>query len=156
MGDRLIVQPEAFFRRAALEKVGALREDVKVCFDVWIEMARTGCQFHSVDQHWAHLRMHVSQLTADLNKAHAELVLCSLAISHHRLGQTRRQAPSIADDLFRCSSCGSRKTIGLGLEALRNSTPLLFRMYNCVLLKIPVFETLSEMSVSLLLTPTYL
>lgn len=102
MNDRLIVQPEAFFRRSALEKVGMLREDV-VCFDVclWIEMARAGCLFHSVNQHWANLRMHAGQKTTDLNGVYGELVRAAwkyLLSEWERLGSS--QTCDIADDLF--------------------------------------------------------
>jgi glycosyltransferase involved in cell wall biosynthesis len=71
----LIVQPEAFFRRTAFDKAGGLREELHYCFDqcLWMDMAKLGCAFASVDRHWANLRMHQGQKTWDLTSANAEL-----------------------------------------------------------------------------------
>jgi glycosyltransferase involved in cell wall biosynthesis len=123
MDSRLIVQPEAFFRRTALEKVGSLREDLKICFDacLWIEMAKAGCRFQSIDQHWANLRMHAGQLTSDLNKGYAELVRAAwqyLLADWETLGP---HAPEIADDLFQ-ALLRVQEQDRTSLEALRNST----------------------------------
>lgn len=76
MSDRLIIQPEAFFRRAAYTRANGLREELRYCLDVslWMEMAKNGCVFESVNEHWANLRMHPGQKTFDLGRAHHELL----------------------------------------------------------------------------------
>jgi glycosyltransferase involved in cell wall biosynthesis len=77
MSERLIIQPEAFFRRAAYLQANGLREELHYCLDVslWMEMAKNGCVFESVDEHWANLRMHRGQKTSDLAQAYHELLL---------------------------------------------------------------------------------
>jgi Glycosyl transferase family 2 len=76
MSDRLIIQPEAFFRKAAYTRANGLREGLRYCLDVslWMELARNGCVFHSVNEHWANLRMHRGQKTFDLGRAYHELL----------------------------------------------------------------------------------
>jgi Glycosyl transferase family 2 len=76
MNDRLIVQPEAFFRRKAFEKVGRIREELFYCFDtcMWMDMAKKGCIFHSIDQHWANLRIHKAQKIQNIAGSLEELV----------------------------------------------------------------------------------
>ena len=113
MSERLIMQPEAFFRRDALRKVGELRKDLPTCFDtcLWIEMARAGCRFHSVDRHWANLRMHADQKTADLNRGYAELVRAAWQYLLSDWESLGLQARDIADDLFERSR-RSRNEIG--------------------------------------------
>ena len=75
LNGRLIVQPEAFFRRRAFEKIGSLREELYYCFDacMWMDMAKRGCVFHSVDQHWANLRRHDGQKISNLVATRQEL-----------------------------------------------------------------------------------
>ena len=75
MSDHLIVQPEAFFRHQAFEKIGGLREELYYCFDacMWMDMAKMGCIFHSVDQHWANLRIHGSQKIANVTGTYQEM-----------------------------------------------------------------------------------
>jgi glycosyltransferase involved in cell wall biosynthesis len=65
--DRWIAQPEAFFRRRAFEVAGGVREELFFCFDgcLWIDMAKAGCKFASVDEHWANLRKHDGQKTSN-------------------------------------------------------------------------------------------
>jgi glycosyltransferase involved in cell wall biosynthesis len=76
MNDRLIVQPEAFFRRKAFERVGRIREELFYCFDtcMWMDMAKKGCIFHSIDQHWANLRIHKAQKIQNISGSLEELV----------------------------------------------------------------------------------
>jgi glycosyltransferase involved in cell wall biosynthesis len=76
MSGRLIVQPEAFFRRRAFEKVGRIREEFFYCFDtcMWMDMAKKGCSFHSIDQHWANLRIHKAQKIQNIAGSLEELV----------------------------------------------------------------------------------
>jgi glycosyltransferase involved in cell wall biosynthesis len=98
---RLIVQPEAFFRRRAFAKVGRLREDLRYCFDqcLWMDLAKAGCTFASVDRHWANLRMHEAQKTWNLTGAYAELA--RVAWDHLRQNWERVADPiSVADDIF--------------------------------------------------------
>src|SRR5260221_4474865 len=75
VNDRLIVQPEAFFKRRAFEKIGCIREDLYYVFDacMWMDMAKKGCIFHSVDQHWANLRMHRGQKISNMAGTNDEL-----------------------------------------------------------------------------------
>jgi len=99
---RLIVQPEAFLRRSAFEATRGLREDLHYCLDscLWMDMARVGCRFDSVDRHWANLRMHPGQKTADLSPAYAELAATAwqhLLQDWPRFGDNARE---IADDIF--------------------------------------------------------
>lgn len=123
MNGRLIVQPEAFFRRTALTKVGALREDLKICFDVclWIEMAKAGCRFHSVDRHWANLRMHAGQLSSDLEQGHAELLRAAWQYLLADWDNFGPKASEIANDLFQ-ALLRVRERDRINLENLRNST----------------------------------
>src|SRR5262249_10396299 len=76
MNYRLIVQTEAFFRRRALEIVNGIPEELVFCFDacLWMNMAKMGCAFHSVDRHWANLRIHEGQKTSDVAGVKFELV----------------------------------------------------------------------------------
>jgi hypothetical protein len=57
---RQLIQPEVFFRRGAFEKAGGLRDELHFCMDscLWIDMAKSGSAFESVDRHWANWRMH--------------------------------------------------------------------------------------------------
>jgi len=98
---RLIVQPEALFRRRAFDKAGPLREDLHYCFDqcLWMDMAKSGCVFASVDRHWANLRMHEGQKTWNLTGAYAELA--RVAWNHVRENWERLVDPmAVADDIF--------------------------------------------------------
>ncbi len=76
MNGRLIVQPEAFFRRRAFDKVGGIREEFFYCFDtcMWMDMAKKACSFHSIDQHWANLRIHKAQKIQNIAGSLEELV----------------------------------------------------------------------------------
>ena len=76
MSGRLIIQPEAFFRKAAYTKAHGLREELRYCLDVslWMEMAKNGCVFESVNEHWANLRIHPGQKTFDLARPYHELL----------------------------------------------------------------------------------
>jgi glycosyltransferase involved in cell wall biosynthesis len=73
--DRWIVQPEAFFRRRALEIAKGIREELFFCFDgcLWMDMAKAGCRFASLDRHWANLRMHEGQKISNGNGSQREL-----------------------------------------------------------------------------------
>lgn len=97
----LLVQPEVFFRRKAFNSVGGLRSELHYCFDqcLWMDMAKSGCTFASVDRHWANLRMHEGQKTQDLTAAHAEL--SRVAWDQLRENWKRLADPlAIADDIF--------------------------------------------------------
>jgi glycosyltransferase involved in cell wall biosynthesis len=99
--DRLIVQPEAFFQRRAFEKIGCIREDLYYVFDacLWMDMAKKGCVFHSVDQHWANLRIHDGQKISNVAGTYEEL--SRLAWSQLRQNWTRVENPfMVADDIF--------------------------------------------------------
>ena len=67
LSGRLIVQPEAFFRRRALEMAKGVREEPTYSFDVclWMDMAKMGCVFGSVNKHWANFRIHDRQKTSN-------------------------------------------------------------------------------------------
>ena len=73
--DRLIIQPEAFFRSRALKMAKGIREELVFCFDgcLWMDMAKSGCIFDSVDQHWANLRIHDGQKISNLTGTRREL-----------------------------------------------------------------------------------
>jgi glycosyltransferase involved in cell wall biosynthesis len=73
---RLIVQPEAFFRPNAFKTANGVREEFNFCFDacLWMDMAKAGSVFHSVDQHWANLRIHEGQKISDVPGTIHELV----------------------------------------------------------------------------------
>jgi cellulose synthase/poly-beta-1,6-N-acetylglucosamine synthase-like glycosyltransferase len=75
VSGHLIVQPEAFFRRRALEMANGIREELTFSLDacLWIDMAKKGCVFHSVDQHWANFRLHDSQKTWNATASRQEL-----------------------------------------------------------------------------------
>jgi len=72
---RLIVQPEAFFRRRAFEMANGIREDLTYSLDacLWMDMVKTGCVFHSVDRHWSNFRVHDNQKTWNANASRQEL-----------------------------------------------------------------------------------
>jgi glycosyltransferase involved in cell wall biosynthesis len=98
---RLIIQPEALFRRRAFEKVGKLREDLHYCFDqcLWMDMAKSGSTFASVNRHWANLRMHEGQKTWNITGAFAELA--RVAWDHVRESRERLADPlAVTDDIF--------------------------------------------------------
>jgi len=97
----LIVQPEAFFRHSAFEKVGRIREELFYCFDVrlWMDMAREGCAFHSVDRHWANLRIHKDQKIQNMAGNYKELA--GVAWTQLRENWATVEDPlSIADEIF--------------------------------------------------------
>lgn len=101
MKGKIIVQPETFFRRSAFERAKGACDQLHYCFDaaLWMDMARAGCKFDSVDRHWANLRKHDGQKTHDLTKAHLELA----RTAHDRLlaNWTRVENPAaIAKDIF--------------------------------------------------------
>jgi glycosyltransferase involved in cell wall biosynthesis len=72
---RMIVQPEAFFRPGAFELAKGVREELNYCFDgcLWMDMAKMGCAFHSVDRHWANLRIHKDQKISNVTGTLQEL-----------------------------------------------------------------------------------
>jgi len=102
LAERLIIQPEAFFRRRAYDAAGGVPEHLRYAMDVglWLAMARAGCRFDSLDEHWANLRIHGDQKTADPYVAYAEL--CKLAWTTLRKDAERfgPRALDIADDIF--------------------------------------------------------
>lgn len=79
MSERLIVQPEAFFRRRAYEIVGGVPErSPRVCDAwLWFKMVRAGCKFHSVSRHWANIRLHNMARGYAIEYSYAEL--CQVA-----------------------------------------------------------------------------
>jgi glycosyltransferase involved in cell wall biosynthesis len=98
---KIIVQPEAFFRQRAFEKANGLCDHLYYCFDValWMDMARAGCKFDSVDRRWANLRKHDGQKTRDLTNVHMEVA----RVAHDRLlaNWERVENPlAIANDIF--------------------------------------------------------
>lgn len=101
MKGKIIVQPETFFRRSAFEKANGLCDKLHYCFDVrlWMDMARAGCKFDSVDRHWANLRKHDGQKTHDLTTTHLEVA--RVAHEHLLANWTRVENPvNIAKDIF--------------------------------------------------------
>jgi hypothetical protein len=101
MSGRLIAQPEAFFRSRAFELAKGVRQELAFCFDacLWMDMAKMGCKFASVDRHWANFRIHDSQKTRDLNRASAELA--RVAWDQLQENYTRAENPrAIANDIF--------------------------------------------------------
>jgi glycosyltransferase involved in cell wall biosynthesis len=101
MSGRLIVQPEVFFRRSAFETVHGVRDQLHYSFDacLWMDMAKSGCKFASVDRHWANLRMHEGQKTHDLTSAYIELA--RTARDHLHETWSKLENPVIvANDIF--------------------------------------------------------
>jgi len=99
---RLIIQPETFFRSKAFEMAQGIREELIFCFDVclWMDMAKMGCTFHSIDQHWANLRIHKSQKISDVTGTLHELVRLAWDKVHenwHKL----EEPLAITDEIFR-------------------------------------------------------
>lgn len=100
MNGRLIVQPEAFFRPRAFQMANGNREELNFCFDacLWMDMAKMGCTFHSVDQHWANLRIHEGQKIS--NVAH-QPEFVRLAWDQLRENwQNLREPLAIAEEVF--------------------------------------------------------
>lgn len=101
LSGRLIIQPEAFFRRRAFDKAGGLHDELHYCFDqrLWMDMAKSGCTFESVDRHWANLRMHEGQKTWDLFGGSVELA--RVAWDQLRENWDHVANPvEVADDIF--------------------------------------------------------
>jgi glycosyltransferase involved in cell wall biosynthesis len=102
MNHRLILQPEAFFRRRAYELADGVSEELHFSLDVslWMKMARQNCCFHSFNQHLANLRIHKGQKTTDVYSAYAEL--CRLAWNYLQKDWDLfgKDSPLIADDIF--------------------------------------------------------
>jgi glycosyltransferase involved in cell wall biosynthesis len=103
MSERLIVQPESFFRRRAFEAAGGLPELCPRVCDAWLwfKMARLGCKFHSVPKHWANIRLHSGARGFVIEYSYAEL--CQVAWSYLMkdwdiLGD---DAKDVADDIFK-------------------------------------------------------
>ena len=67
LGFRVLLQPTVFIRRAALEAVGLLREDLRLILDheLWIRLARRGLLLH-VSEMWAVERTHPEAKTIAL------------------------------------------------------------------------------------------
>ena len=66
---------------------------------MWMDMAKMGCIFHSVDQHWANLRIHGSQKIANVTGTYQELA--RVAWDQLRENWTRMENPLlVAEELF--------------------------------------------------------
>ena len=118
LNSRLIVQPEAFFRRRALDKAGKLHDELQYCFDtrLWMDMAKAGCVFASVDQHWASLRMYEGQKTWDLADGTAELTRVAwdqLRENWDRVDQPVAIAERIFRELERCLANERKASTGI-------------------------------------------
>jgi glycosyltransferase involved in cell wall biosynthesis len=101
LNGRLIIQPEAFFKRSAFDHAGGLREELHYSFDtcLWIDMAKVGCVFASVDRHWANLRMHEDQKTRDLTGGTVELARAVWMQLRENWGRVDDPF-AIADDIY--------------------------------------------------------
>jgi|SRR5579862_1667683 len=101
LSGRSIIQPEAFFRRRAFDKAGGLHRELHYCFDqcLWMDMAKSGCKFESVDRHWANLRMHESQKTWDQFGGSVELARVAWNQLRENWGRLANPV-EIADDIF--------------------------------------------------------
>ncbi len=79
MNERLILQPESFFRRRAYESAGGVPEEFKLAFDYafWLRIARKKGVFQGVDADLASLRIHADQKTADIYTGYAEMCRCA-------------------------------------------------------------------------------
>ena len=123
MNQHLILQPEAFFRRPAYSKAGGLRQDLHYCLDValWMDMARAGCRFDSTCEHWANLRMHADQKTAELNLAYAELAGVAWQYLQRDWELHGSRTHEIASDIFNALN-KIRAEDRRQFEILRNST----------------------------------
>jgi glycosyltransferase involved in cell wall biosynthesis len=120
--ERLIIQPEAFFRSRAIRQTRGLREDLHYGMDacLWMDMVKAGCNFQSVDRHWANIRIHAHQKTAALSVAYAEVV--EVAWEHLRENWTELEDPrGVADDIFK-GALGLLKSEQASLRAIRHST----------------------------------
>jgi Glycosyl transferase family 2 len=96
---RMIVQPEACFRLSAFRAIGGLNIDNHHSMDheLWIDLAREGCRFVSIDARIACLRVHAGQKSAD-NRA---VVRSMLATGKRvlREGQAHALGEELADVL---------------------------------------------------------
>jgi glycosyltransferase involved in cell wall biosynthesis len=101
INDRGIVQPEAFFQRRAFEKIGGVREELYYCFDacMWMDMAKNGCIFHSVDQHWANLRIHEGQKISNLAGTYEELARVAWKQLHENWAKVENP-DAVAEDII--------------------------------------------------------
>lgn len=123
LNERLILQPEAFFRSEAYRSVSGLRTDLTHAFDVdlWIRFARAGCRFEIVDEHWANLRMHPDQKTADPDVGYAQLCLVAWQHLQKDWGRLDEETRSIADDVF-CALAKVQQRDRQKYESIRHST----------------------------------
>jgi len=102
MSEKLIVQPEAFFRKRAYEAAGGLSKRTYVLdWELWLKMAREKCRFHSVNKHWANLRMHPGRKTETNDQAYAELCLAAWSYLMKDWDALGNEAKVIADDIFK-------------------------------------------------------
>jgi glycosyltransferase involved in cell wall biosynthesis len=120
--ERLIIQPEAFFRSRAIRRTRGLREDLYYSMDacLWMDMVKAGCNFQSVDRHWATQRVHEHQKTAALSLAFTELV--EVAWEHLLENWSDLEDPrGVADDIFK-RALVLLKSEQASLRAIRHST----------------------------------
>jgi len=112
MNERLIIQPECFFRKRVYQNAGPLREDLEYCFDVlfWMRAAYSNYKFDSVPQHWATLRRHDGQKTNDLMVSFSEL--CSITwteLIEHKEVLAESEKWDIANDVFSAMKTVNKK-----------------------------------------------
>ena len=102
MSERLIVQPEAFFRKRAYEVAGGLPERNYVLdYELWLKMSRAKCKFYSVNKHWANIRMHPGRKTETNDLAYAELCLAAWSYLMQDWDALGDEAKVVADDIFK-------------------------------------------------------
>jgi glycosyltransferase involved in cell wall biosynthesis len=100
--DKLILQPEAFFKTGLYAMSGPIREDLSYCYDVmfWISAAARGALFESVSEHWADFRSHPAQKTADVNRSHQELARAVFSFCQSKSDMDRDQFIRICADVI--------------------------------------------------------
>jgi hypothetical protein len=64
-------------------------------------MARAKCKFHSVNKHWANLRMHPGRKTETNDQAYAELCLTAWGYLLKDWDALGAEAKVVADDIFK-------------------------------------------------------
>jgi GT2 family glycosyltransferase len=97
---RLIVQPEAFFRRSLFERVGGLNESNHFTMDheLWLKLLEAGARFEVVDHPVACMRVHEAQKTADNRRIVESLIRFGRPFLERHQGQLgERGAGALAE-----------------------------------------------------------
>ena len=102
MSEKLIVQPEAFFRKRAYETVGGVPASYYAPDGLlWLEMARAKCKFYSVNRHWANIRWHKGRKTETNELGYAEVSLAAWKYLIKDWDALGDDVKLVADDIFK-------------------------------------------------------